>query len=370
MFDTYGVIVYQEQVINILVKMAKFSYAEADNIRRAMAKKKEDIILKTKDDFIKRSISNGYREDLAINIYEHILKFASYGFNKAHSVSYAYISYQMAYLKVHYNALFTFELLNNSLGSIDVIKELLNELKKNKLIINHADINMSNKDFNLVNNNVYLSFKMIKNMKSECIDNILKERENGVYTDIYDFFKRTVTFLNKSDYLLLINSFSLSCFNYNINTLLNNLDSLINYGALAIELNEYALMPEIEKYPELDINYLREEEIDSYGFYISNHPASKYSKVNKIKDINNYLFKTVKMYVLVEDIKAIKTKKNEDMAFITGSDDTGKMEFTVFPKNFYMLQNLRKNDMIKIVGNVSKRFDKVSVIITNVAKDV
>ena len=129
-------------------------------------------------------------------------------------------------------------------------------------------------------------------------------------------------------------------------------------------------MPEIEKYPELDINYLREKEIDSYGFYISNHPASKYSKVNKIKDINNYLFKTVKMYVLVEDIKAIKTKKNEDMAFITGSDDTGKMEFTVFPKNFYMLQNLRKNDMIKIVGNVSKRFDKVSVIITNVAKDV
>ena len=370
LFDTYGVIVYQEQVINILVKMAKFSYAEADNIRRAMAKKKEDIILKTKDDFIKRSISNGYREDLAINIYEHILKFASYGFNKAHSVSYAYISYQMAYLKVHYNALFTFELLNNSLGSIEEVKELLNELKKNKLIINHADINMSNKDFNLVNNNVYLSFKMIKNMKSECIDNILKERENGVYTDIYDFFKRTVTFLNKSDYLLLINSFSLSCFNYNINTLLNNLDSLINYGALAIELNEYALMPEIEKYPELDINYLREEEIDSYGFYISNHPASKYSKVNKIKDINNYLFKTVKMYVLVEDIKAIKTKKNEDMAFITGSDDTGKMEFTVFPKNFYMLQNLRKNDMIKIVGNVSKRFDKVSVIITNVAKDV
>ena len=370
LFDTYGVIVYQEQVINILVKMAKFSYAEADNIRRAMAKKKEDIILKTKDDFIKRSISNGYREDLAINIYEHILKFASYGFNKAHSVSYAYISYQMAYLKVHYNALFTFELLNNSLGSIEEVKELLNELKKNKLIINHADINMSNKDFNLVNNNVYLSFKMIKNMKSECIDNILKERENGVYTDIYDFFKRTVTFLNKSDYLLLINSFSLSCFNYNINTLLNNLDSLINYGNLAIELNEYALMPEIEKYPELDINYLREKEIDSYGFYISNHPASKYSKVNKIKDINNYLFKTVKMYVLVEDIKAIKTKKNEDMAFITGSDDTGKMEFTVFPKNFYMLQSLRKNDMIKIVGNVSKRFDKVSVIITNVAKDV
>lgn len=369
LFDTYGVIVYQEQVISILVKMAKFSYAEADNIRRAMAKKKEEILLKSKDDFIKRSIDNGYSKKLAMDIYEHILSFASYGFNKAHSVSYAYVSYWMAYLKTHYNALFTFEMLNDTLGNIEEVNNLLNKLKGNNLIINPVSINYSNEYFVLKNKYVFLPFKLIKNFKGEKINKILEERSKGIFKDIYDFFRRTVSFLTNNDYKMLINAGSLKEFNYNINTLMNNLDSLINYGNLSIELGEYALMPEIEVYEELDKDTLRALEINSYGFYISNHPASKYNNVTKISNINNYLFKNVYMYVLVEKISIIKTKKGEDMAFIVCSDETGKCDFTIFPKNFYMLQNIEKNDMIKISGTVSKRYDKVSVIINNVVKD-
>jgi len=167
--DTYGVIVYQEQVISILVKMAKFSYAEADNIRRAMGKKKMEIIVNAKKDFVNKAINNGYKEELVINIFDHILKFASYGFNKAHSVSYALVSYQMAYLKVHYKSLFTFELLNNSIGSDDKVKNYLSELKKANYKINNVSINYSNNEFNLNNNVIFLPFKMIKNLRSDLI---------------------------------------------------------------------------------------------------------------------------------------------------------------------------------------------------------
>ena len=370
--ETYGVIIYQEQVISTLVRMAKFSYAEADNIRRAVSKKKEDIILKEKDSFIKRSIQNGYSESLAKEIFDHILQFASYGFNKAHSVSYAYISYQMAYLKAHYNSLFTFELLNNSLGNTELIKNYINELKKHKLLIKEVNINYSINNFVLKNNLVFLPFKLIKNLSSDVINKLLDEREkNGLYVDIFDFFRRTVDFISKNEYIMLINALALKDFSYNVFTLITNLDSLIDYGNLSKEVGEFALKPELRIMKEYDIKTLRVNEINSYGFYITNHPASKYldKDIFKIKSINEYLFKNIKCYVLVESIKNIKTKKNEDMAFLRASDDTGICDFTVFPKNYYLLQNIQKNDMIKVWGSVTKRFDKVSIIINNIAKE-
>ena len=173
--ETYGVIVYQEQVISILVKMAKFSYAEADNIRKAMSKKNEELIIKEKDNFLKRSVQNGYSKDLAENIFSHILKFAEYGFNKAHSVSYALVSYQMAYLKVHYSSLFIFEQLDSSLGSEEKVKVYLSELKKDNLRIYPASINYSTNNFVLEKKVVFLPFKMIKNIRSNVISNLLLE---------------------------------------------------------------------------------------------------------------------------------------------------------------------------------------------------
>lgn len=370
--DTYGVIVYQEQVINILVKMAKFSYAEADNIRRAMSKKKEDILLKEKDNFIKRSTINGYDENLAKNIFEHILQFASYGFNKAHSVSYALVSYQMAYLKVHYKSLFIFELLNNSLGSEEKIKTYLGELKKDKLKIYPASINYSDYSFILKNSVVFLPFKLIKNIRSELVNNLIVERNNnGIYKDVFDFFKRTVKFVTKNEYVMLINAGVLNEFKINIKTLISNLDSLINYGNLFNDLGEYALIPSLDVMEEYDKDTLRQNEINSYGFFISNHPASKYSdkEVMKLEYIKEYVFKNVICYVCVDNIKKIKTKKNEDMAFITASDETDKCDFTIFPKNFNLLQNISKNDMIKVWGSVTKRFDKYSIIVNNILEE-
>jgi len=369
--DTYGVIVYQEQVISILVKMANFSYALADNIRRAMSKKKMDVINNVKEEFINRSINNGYEKSLVENIFNHILKFASYGFNKAHSVSYAYISYQMAYLKVHYKSLFTFELLNNSLGNDEKIKNYLNELKKEKLIINKVSINKSTNEFILQNKQVYLPFKLIKNLRSETINYILEERNKDKYSNIYDFFKRTCKKITKNEYSILINSSALEEFNINEKTLIMNLDSLINYGNLYVDLGSYALIPELEIHENYDNETMRTNEINSYGFYISNHPSSKYGnkEIVKLEDVKKYLFKNIVCYVLVEGIKNIKTKKNENMAFLVCSDETGNFDFTVFPNNIKMLQNIKINDMIKVWGSVSKRYDKYSIIVNKITKE-
>lgn len=370
--ETYGVIVYQEQVISILVRMAKFSYAEADNIRRAMSKKKEDILLKEKDNFIKRCVLNGYEENLAKNIFEHILKFASYGFNKAHSVSYAYISYQMAYLKVHYKSLFIFELLNGAIGSDEKVKAYLGELKKDKLKIYPASINYSDNNFILKNNVVFLPFKLIKNIRTDLINSILEERsENGIFKDVFDFFKRTSKKITKNEYTMLINAGVLKEFKINTKSLIANLDTLINYGNLYSDLGEYALIPELDIDKEYEEDILRQNEINSYGFFITNHPASKYSdkEVMKLVSVKDFVFKNVVCYVMIDSIKKIKTKKNEDMAFINASDETGKCDFTVFPNNYYMLQNLNKNDMIKVWGSVTKRFDKYSIVVNNILEE-
>ena len=369
--ETYGVIVYQEQVISILVRMAKFSYAEADNIRRAMSKKKMDIINNVKDDFINRSIKNGYDKETVINIFEHILKFASYGFNKAHSVSYALVSYQMAYLKVHYKSLFIFELLNNTMGSVELVKTYLNELKKSNLKISGVSINNSNYNFVLKNNIVFLPFKMIKNLRSDLVKILIDERANGLFKDIFDFFKRTVKNITKNEYISLINAGVLKEFKINTKTLIINLDSLINYGNLYNDLGEYALVPELDLIEDYDIETNRLNEINSYGFFISNHPSSKYSEkeVMKLDKIKNYAFKNIVSYVMIDNIKVIKTKKNEDMAFINVSDETDKGDLTIFPDKFYMLQNIGKGDMIKVWGNVTKRFDKYSIVVSKINKE-
>ncbi len=367
--ETYGVIVYQEQVISILVKVANFTYAEADNIRRAMSKKNINIIKEAKLKFLENATKNGYDINTSQNIFNHILKFAEYGFNKAHSVSYATVSYQMAYLKVHYHHLFIFELLNNSLGNIIDTKKYLNELKKDNLVINEVDINKSSKEFILDKNNVYLPFNLIRGTKDEVINKLLTERNNNKFSDIYDFFARTSSFLTKFDYTTLINANTLRVFNYNQKTLINNLDSLINYGKLYQDMGSVTLKPKLDIYED-ELDNKRLNELNSYGFYISNHPASKYlDNCVKLDSINNYLFKNIVCYVLIESIKKIKTKKNEDMAFISGSDETGVSDFTVFPNKFYLINDVEVNNVVKVWCTVTKRYDKLSLVINNIIKE-
>ena len=196
---------------------------------------------------------------------------------------------------------------------------------------------------------------------------IIEERTKGKFKDVYDAFKRTSSFINKKNYELLIRADMFKEFKINIETLLNNLDNLINYGSLAREINDL-VKPSINYYEEMSVEELREDEKKIFGMYISNHPASSFSKDKyvKIENLDKYLFKKVKVAVIIEKIKKIKTKNKDEMAFILVSDETGGMEFTIFPETLKNNANLALNKLYVISGEVTKRFAKINFIVNKI----
>lgn len=368
--ETYGIIVYQEQIMQILVKIAGYSYAEADNIRRAMSKKKKEIIDKEESVFITRAIKKGYAKDLAEKIYALILKFANYGFNKSHSVSYALIGYQMAYLKVYFPGYFFANLLNNVIGVENKTKEYIDEAKRLHFSILPPDINLSYEMYNIEKMGLRMPFGVIKNIGSSTVSSILLEREKQPFTSFIDFVKRTYgKGVNSKAILSLIHGSVFESFHLNKKTLEKNLDIIMNYASLAADLEEEFLeKPEIVFYEDYTKEEQREIELNSYGFYISNHPASKYTdkSITKIENIGKNYNKMAKCVVLVDQIKIIKTKNNEDMAFVDASDETGTLTFVLFANSMEKIKLLEKNKLVLLEGKIAKRFDKYQINITNV----
>ncbi len=363
--DTYGVIIYQEQVMEILVKIGGYTYAEADLIRRAMSKKKESVMLSDKAHFINNAKTKGYNEKIATSIYDLILKFANYGFNKAHSVSYALIGYQMAYLKTKFPIYFITNLLNMSLGSIVKTKEYITEAKRKNIPILKPDINLSDNTYLIKSGSLMLPLCSIKNLGASATSAILSEREKGEFKDYLDFIARVYgKSVNKKTIISLIDSGVLDSFNLSKKAMIENLDNALNYAELIGSLDEsFVIKPTIDNTLEYEEEILREKEFTSYGFYLKNHPISKYQDKSIIKMVNikEYFDKHIKCVVLIEKIKTIKTKKGDNMAFINASDETGEGEFILFPKAYYMLTNLQVGDIISIQGRVTKRFDEFNI---------
>ena len=369
---TWGIIIYQEQIMQILVKMASFSYALADTIRRAMSKKKKNVILEYQEMFIEGSIKNGHSKENAQEVYNLILKFANYGFNKAHSVSYSIIAYQMAYLKVYYKEYFICNLLNMSIGSEIKTKEYLDEAKKYDLKLLKPDINLSSNVYQIIDKQILLPLLIVKNIGQNIVMQILKEREeNGPYQDFLDFIVRCYKLgANKLVIESLINAGALDSFKLNRKTMLENLINAINYASLTLDsLEGIDLKPEIKYSNEDSEDIIRENEYNSLGFHLTNHPASKYlNGVVKSNELVKYFDKTINMVGLIEKIHKIKTKKNEDMAFITLSDEYGNIDLTIFPRDFNLLSDLNKGDMINALGRVTKRYANYSVSISKITK--
>ncbi len=370
--DTYGIIVYQEQVMQILNKMASYSYAEADIVRRAMSKKKKDVLENEKKHFISNALKNGYKESVALKTFDYILKFANYGFNKAHSVSYALLGYQMAYLKSNYRVSFITNLLNMSLGSEIKTKEYIDEAKKHDIKVIKPSINLSDNTYKVDNLNIIMPFTSIKNIGVSASNAIISERENGYYKSFLDFMARIYKCVNKKAVESLINSGCFESFNLNHQTIINNLDNIIIYAELIHDLDESLVeKPIIEEYEEYSKNILMQNEIDSFGFYISNHPASKYQKnIIKSNNLISYFNKNIKTIIMIDTLSKIKTKNGEEMAFVDGSDEYGKISCVIFPKKVNLLKDLSKGDLVKIIGQVTKRFDKYQIVVSNIEKAI
>ena len=370
---TYGIIIYQEQIMQIACTLAGYTLGEADILRRAISKKKSNVLLEEQSKFIEKTIDNGHSKEVATKVFNYILKFASYGFNRSHSVAYALLSYKMAYLKAHYHEHFMKCLLSQSIGSSIDTSNYIDECKNENIKILNPNINESTNNYIVTNNGILYPLNNIKNIGSLVASSIIEERKNGLYKDIYDFIKRTDRkIVNKKVIESLILAGTFDIFKINRKTLIDSIDIIINYGEV-IKLNDdYNLKPVLEEKNDYTTKEKMEHELALFGFYLSFNPVVEIRKkiptTISLKNIDTYFDKIVDVVVMVENYRVIESKNNTKMAFILGSDEFKKMDFVLFSNVYEIAPEINKNDIVIIRGKVEKRFDKYQIVVSKIKK--
>ena len=293
---------YQEQIMQIANKLAGYSLGEADVLRRAMGKKEVEVLKNERTHFIEKCVQNGYERKIAEEVYDLILKFANYGFNRSHAVSYSVIGYTLAYLKANYPLYFMNALLSSVIGSDVKIREYIMEAKAKNIKILPPDINFSNNLFIPENGKIRYSLAAIRNIGTVTVNTILNERKNGKYKSFFNFVARTYgRGVTRKTLESLIDAGAMDSFKLNRKTLHENLESAINYsslvqiekdGQLIVDINlvEPPQVIEKEEFSEQE-KLTREYEV--LGLYLSFHPINQYLKSDNIliKDIKNILIR-------------------------------------------------------------------------------
>lgn len=371
--STYGIIIYQEQIMQIANVMAGFSYGEADILRRAMSKKKLDLLKGEEIRFIEGSVKRGHKEEDAKRVFDLILNFANYGFNKSHSVSYAIVAYKMAYLKAKYPKFFFSNLLSSVIGSEVKTIEYINEARKLGINVILPDINRSTNKYEVVDNGILFPLSNIKNVGIVTCKDIINSRGDG-FNDIYDCFSKILSRnVNKSTLEALIDVSCFDSFGYNKKTLYYNLDNLINYATLTKDLDpDLVIKPDIEIMDEFSKGELLSNEKANLGFYLSSHPTTIYksriSNVVNLADIKNYFGKRVELLVMIDKVRVVNTKNNDRMAFYLASDDTAQTDLTLFPKAYEKYKDIDKGEIVLVKGEVQRRFDKYQIIVNEIKR--
>ena len=278
----------------------------------------------------------------------------------------------MAYLKAHYKEIFLKKMLSMTINSESKMKEYIYEAKSNGINILRPDINLSSYEFTIDNNNLRYPLSAIKNLGSQAVNTILEQRKINKYKDIYDFINRCYSkSVNSKTLESLILAGCFTSFGYNKQTLIKNLDVLVNYGDIVKEIDESLVeKPELTIYPEYEKPELMNQELEMFGLYISNHPITEYKLKNKncisLIDLSKHFDKVIETIVIVDKIKEINTKKNEKMMFITGSDELTTIDFVIFPKVYQKIDSIEKNMIIHVTGKVEKRFDQLQVVVDEI----
>jgi DNA polymerase-3 subunit alpha len=365
--ETYGILVYQEQVIEILKKMGGYTLGEADVVRKAISKKKTDVIEKERMRFKTNALKNGYDEKTIDKVFELIIPFSGYGFNKSHAVAYALFAYQMAYLKVHYKEHFYINLLNNNIGADIKNKEYLNEAKRNGIKVLKPDINKSYDIYKFEDGAIRLPFTCIKGIGMVVAQDIVNIRDNKEFKDYYDFIKRiTNKSINRRLLETLIMAGVFDSLGLTRKTLINNLDATMKYAELIRGLDDSLVStPEVNNLEEFSDIELMNAEKELYGYFVSAHPSNKYDCM-KLIDVKNYFNKTVKPVVIIDRINKIKTKNDKDMAFITASDETSELDFVIWDDKIKLLDNIEVSNLVEITGIVERRYDKYQINVKDI----
>lgn len=376
--STYGIIVYQEQVLQVVVRIAGFSLSKADLFRRAISKKDANKLAVMEKEFMEGAIQNGFDATIAKNIYQHILRFADYGFKRAHSVAYAKLSCQMGYMKVHYPAMFYAAILESaSVTNDNKFLEYVSEIKKMGLRLLLPNVQESTHQFVAKENALLLPLTAIKGIPYSLCTSIVQEREKKPFRDFFDFVIRLVAYKMTTLHLSrLIDSGALDCFGYTRTSLHRIQDATMQYANLmgysyqSETLNESILPPPmIEEVPDDPIEKLLLES-EALGFMLSETPLKYQRSILQKNGIHTILeakkFANVQFAGYLKSIKTIKTKKGEPMAFITLFDDEAEQEIVVFPKLYAdCFLKLKKNTILIVKGKQEKNGSFIADLITS-----
>lgn len=364
---TYGIIVYQEQINMIATKIAGMTPGEADLFRRAISKKDKKVLDSQKSIFIKGCISKGYNEKTAIDIFNHIAKFADYGFNKSHSVAYAMLTCRMAWLKANYPLEFYSAVLQTGSSSETKFGEYIAEMKKRKINVRPPRINKSTFTFDIYEDGLLFPLSSIHGVNSLCVSNIFVEREKGTFTDFFNFVTRMYPYkINEPQLLALINSGALDELYNSRASMRMTVKSALQYAELnysedgQLNLGISAIAP-----PSMNItsdNPLEnlDFEYDALGIMLSFNPLDykkeQLDKLNVVSINDASRTKIVKIAGVIKDIRRIKTKKGEQMAVVKIYDQTGDLSITIFPRVFDVVKGyLVKNAIVVITGRFEQR---------------
>ena len=375
--ETYGVMVYQEQVMQVAQRIAGYSLGGADMLRRDMGKKKAEVMAAEKSKFIEGAVKNGFEAQHADDIFEIMVPFAGYGFNKSHAAAYSIVAYRTAYLKANFPAEFIAANLTNEITSADKLPAYMQEGRSMGLTILPPDINRSTRYFDVVDGEIVFGLMGIKGMGEAAADAIIREREkNGPYKDFMDMLDRVPSSdINKKVLEVLIKTGAFDKLGTNRATLLANMEEAVAYnearqanskfGQISLfedsgekEFVDFEFHP-MEEMPNQDLLTMEKECI---GCYVSGHPLDSYQDL--IKNACTLTASTLersqtdKQYTILgqlKDLRPIVTKKGAAMAFGKLEDMEGEIEITFFPKIWEVQRSNLADDMVvALSGKVDK----------------
>ncbi|MBD5159554.1 MAG: DNA polymerase III subunit alpha, partial [Ruminococcus sp.] len=380
--ETYGCMIYQEQVMEICRKIAGYSYGHADIVRRAMAKKKHDVMARERENFVSGAVKNGIPEKTAVEIFDEMMNFASYAFNKSHATAYSVISYQTAYLKCHYFGLYMSSLMS-SITNADKLSEYVNICRDNNTEVFRPDINRSTKKFSCCGNRIYFGLMAVKNVGEGLAEKIVRERTTGGnFRSLQDFIERMdkKDFSKKSlEYLIMSGAFD--SLGLNRRQMIENYSVLMektsgDYGVIDGQMNflddtdTIEMNIKIPYVPEYNRRKILFMEKDSCGIYFSGNPLSEYRYIPAlmrtvdIKTCSGLPDGTeVKLLCIVQGMKNHTTRKGDRMAFLEISDGTGTIEAVIFPELFSRKSGaVRQDEILLVSAEISVKDDGVSLI--------
>ena len=363
--STYGVMVYQEQVMQVTSQMAGFTLGQADILRRAIGKKDAKVIETEKAHFIEGAIGKGIDVASATEVYQYIERFANYGFNRSHAFAYSLLAYQLAYFKAHYPRAFYTTILRFIGDRSPKLQTYFIEAKQRGISIKNPSINTSVDDYTATIDGIFIGLNAIKGLRRDFIQEILTQRkQNGPFIDFMDFaFRIGKRYCKKELLEALIDAGAFDELGKNRATLRATIDAVIEsvkfHGSnLSLELNE-DMYPKYFEEEDSNIIEKIEREIAVLGFPVSAFPTEPYEilykeqKANRISTI--YESKPVSVLGLLKNIRKTRTKKGEPMAFGTIQDETGEMEFVVFSEVYPIVFSLLEENQLVLIKGKSRK---------------